>query len=169
MGVWSFNEKFVSKIRILTLPIEEILFFVTAPFSCIFVYECIMIFVPERIFTISPVIFYASAIAFLIISFYNRKKIYTSMVFLIFAVFIAVVTAFFGDYFSSMHFWLTMFICYIPFTIFNGLFTGIPIVLYNSEKILNIRVITIPVEDFFYNFVLLGMNFIIFNELKHLF
>ena len=38
-GVWSFNPDYVIGVYMLNLPLEEILFFVTVPFACIFIYE----------------------------------------------------------------------------------------------------------------------------------
>jgi len=41
MGVWGFNEQYVSNKNILGLPIEEILFFFIIPFCCIYSYYLI--------------------------------------------------------------------------------------------------------------------------------
>lgn len=49
-----------------------------------------------------------------------------------------------------------MAVCYIPFGIFNGILTGIPVVEYNPQAILGWRLGTIPAEDFIYNFSYLG-------------
>lgn len=40
-GHWSFNEKYVSGIYILNLPIEEILFFIVIPFCALFTWEVV--------------------------------------------------------------------------------------------------------------------------------
>jgi lycopene cyclase domain-containing protein len=39
--------------------------------------------------------------------------------------------------------------------IVNGLLTGLPILIYNNEQNLGIRIGTIPIEDFFYNLILM--------------
>ncbi|MBU1726189.1 MAG: lycopene cyclase domain-containing protein [Candidatus Omnitrophica bacterium] len=41
-GHWSFNASGVWPIRIVNLPIEEVLFFVVIPFCCIFTWEAIL-------------------------------------------------------------------------------------------------------------------------------
>src|ERR1700741_1031957 len=45
-GIWSFNPDYVLGLFILRLPIEEWLFFIVVPFSCIFIYEVMNYFVP---------------------------------------------------------------------------------------------------------------------------
>lgn len=43
-GHWSFNEKYVTGIFILNLPVEEILFFIVIPFSSLFLWESVKYF-----------------------------------------------------------------------------------------------------------------------------
>lgn len=40
-GHWEFNRNYVWEIRVLNLPLEEVLFFVVIPFCCIFSWEAI--------------------------------------------------------------------------------------------------------------------------------
>lgn len=65
-GFWSFNPTHVGSFQILNIPIEEVLFFITAPFSCLFVYECICYFFKDRSLSLSPMLF--SALAALLIA-----------------------------------------------------------------------------------------------------
>jgi lycopene cyclase domain-containing protein len=41
-GDWSFNPRFVTGINFKNLPVEEICFFVTVPYACLFIYEVVV-------------------------------------------------------------------------------------------------------------------------------
>ena len=41
LGVWGFNNQFITGIYILNLPIEEILFFLCIPFCCLYTYHLV--------------------------------------------------------------------------------------------------------------------------------
>lgn len=47
-GHWSFNPEGVSSIRVINLPLEEVLFFVVIPFCCLFTWEAIK-FIKDRL------------------------------------------------------------------------------------------------------------------------
>jgi lycopene cyclase domain-containing protein len=50
--------------------------------------------------------------------------------------------------------------------IIYGILAALPLVKYNPEHILNIRILNIPIEDFPYFFLLLLMNITIYEFLK---
>lgn len=47
-GHWSFNEKYVTGIFILNLPVEEILFFFVIPFCSLFLWESVKYFSKQK-------------------------------------------------------------------------------------------------------------------------
>jgi lycopene cyclase domain-containing protein len=64
-------------------------------------------------------------------------------------------------------FYVSYLILLLPFLIVNGLLTGTglqqPVVWYNPAQMLNIRILTIPVEDVFYGMDLILLNVIIYS------
>ena len=65
---------------------------------------------------------------------------------------------------------ISYLIMLIPFFIVNGILTGTGIenevVWYNNNENLGIRLLTIPVEDFFYGMFLIGMNIMLYELLN---
>jgi lycopene cyclase domain-containing protein len=47
-GHWSFNPEYTIGLKILNLPLEEILFFLIIPFCGIFTWECVKFFTQEN-------------------------------------------------------------------------------------------------------------------------
>jgi lycopene cyclase domain-containing protein len=68
--------------------------------------------------------------------------------------------------FVNKKFWLFHAIVIVLTTIVNGYLTGRPIVEYGEEFNLGIRVITIPIEDYFFGFSLLTLFLVVFEWLE---
>jgi len=58
---------------------------------------------------------------------------------------------------KSRNFLLMLLASFPLFLLFNYLLTSIPVVLYSPQAIWGVRVLTIPLEDFFYNFTMLAV------------
>jgi lycopene cyclase domain-containing protein len=163
LGHWSFNPQHVSGFKLFFLPWEEILFFVTAPFSCLFIYEVICFFHKDKPFILprglmQAIIFFAlgSGVFFL-------GRDYTALSFFMVAFFLFVAMTYFSPVTGTQNFWIYLGVCYIPFSIFNGILTSLPVVSYNPYAITGLRLGTIPVEDFFYNLAYLGLTLLVYK------
>jgi len=169
LGIWNFNSRYVLGVYFLNLPVEEILFFICIPFSCIFTYYCLDKFYNLSWHTKTENIFCISLSLFLLITgfvFYDR--LYTFVTFISTA-FVCLILKFgfkinwFGKAVSVYA------LLQIPFLIVNGILTGTgleePVVSYNKIQNLNICLFTIPVEDIFYGFELILLNLFIYLQL----
>jgi len=161
-GDWGFNSKYLMGKSVFGLPLEEVLFFLTVPFSCIFIYECVRAYLPETIVFFPPAAAVFFAVLFGISAYIFRGRNYTCLVFSVSGIFFLLAGWFGGGMLSSSHFWIAIFISYLPFIVTNGILTGLPVVIYNSRAILGIRITSIPLEDFFYSFSMLGFYFLVF-------
>ena len=162
-GHWSFNPNYVLGIKILGLPVEEILFFITVPFSCIFAYEGIKYFLDEsKLFKEMkwpPIIF---GIGFLLFALLPIGGEYTSLALASVGLTLIFISFFMLELFSSKLFWIYTSFSLVVFLIFNYLLTSIPIVEYSPSAITNFRVITVPIEDFMFNFSMLTLYLAIY-------
>lgn len=60
-------------------------------------------------------------------------------------------------------FWVFWLVVTVLMVLVNGYLTWRPIVIYNEAKMLGVRLFTIPLEDFFFGFSLIGLNLIIWE------
>ncbi|RYE27741.1 MAG: lycopene cyclase domain-containing protein [Sphingobacteriaceae bacterium] len=165
-GVWSFNPNYILGINFFRLPLEEILFFLTIPFSCIFIYACLNYYVkwqiPNRIVLI---INYLLIVISIIMLVFYHNRLYTLINFgTLFLLLILLQFVFKVKWMNR--FYLAYLVSLIPFYIVNGILTAVPIVSYNNAENLAVRVGTIPVEDHFYLMSLLLMNIAFFEYFK---
>jgi lycopene cyclase domain-containing protein len=157
-GVWSFNNTYLIGISFFQLPIEEILFFITVPFACIFIYACLNYYLKWDInIRLNRFISNLIIILNILILIFNYSKLYTLVTFslLLFLV-LLFQYGFKTDWLGR--FYRAYLVSLIPFYIVNGFLTAIPIVIYNNAQNLGRRAGTIPVEDHFYLMALLLMN-----------
>jgi len=156
-GVWAFNPCRVLGFRFFGLPIEEILFFITVPYSCLFLYHALEGKIINKKVFYNHYLYLILAFISLIISVTFFQKEYTYTVFLLLAVLLALASSLFRKLFGSLIYWIWIIFGMVLFFIFNYFLTALPIVIYSPNSILNIRILTIPFEDFFYNFCMLTL------------
>lgn len=165
LNVWTFNTDYILGIYIWQLPLEEILFFITVPFACIFIYECLNYYIKRDILArisraISILLMLVSVICLTI--FYDR--VYTLITFSL--LLLVLVYAEFQQKVNLGRFYTAYLISLIPFYIVNGILTSIPIVVYNNTENIGFRIGTIPFEDHFYSMCMLMMNIMLFEYFK---
>ena len=169
-GVWGFNPQYLTGIQVYNLPLEEFLFFICIPYACVFSYEVLNYFVKQDVlgkyarYGATILLYMLVAVAFK----YSDKAytFWTSILTIIFLLYHLVFLK--PDYWSRLVF--AYLVILVPFFITNGILTGTglenPVVWYNDEENLGIRLLTIPIEDSVYGFLLIGLNITIFEKLK---
>ncbi|MFA5556367.1 MAG: lycopene cyclase domain-containing protein [Flavobacteriaceae bacterium] len=164
-GVWWFDTNYTIGLTIAGLPLEEWLFFVCIPFSCIFTFFCFeKFFKLDGLKSLNNSIVFVTVIVCAVIALLHYEKLYTlvtalaTLLTLIYLHFIAKV-----EWISRASFvFMVLMLGFFPV---NGVLTGTglesPIVNYNPEEFLGIRMLTIPIEDAVYGYTqfLLGIYF----------
>ncbi len=165
-GVWGFNEKYLVGLYIYSLPIEEVLFFITVPYACVFIYDVIKAYV-ERDW-LQP---YAKTIALILIlilpfvAVFNISRVYTSVTFVLLSIALVVHIKVFNENHLG-RFFMAYLVHLIPFLLINGVLTYLPIVWYNNTFNLGIRIVSIPIEDSMYSMLMLLITISIYEKIK---
>lgn len=165
-GDWAFNDSYILGFRLLGIPLEEILFFIAVPYSCLFIYEVICYFSKEKYFDIDPHLAWGMAVVFLLGAHVSRERPYTSTNLLFSSLVIVAAVLMIPRLFQSRRYWIYLGISSVMFLIFNYLLTSLPIVLYNERAISGLRFFSIPYEDFIYNFSLLTLYLAVYLSVQ---
>lgn len=169
-GVWWFNTDYTLGIVIAGLPIEEWLFFICIPFSCVFTYYCFdKFFDMKKLAGFNNMIVFATVIVCALVALLHHDKIYTlvtalaTMLTVIYLHFIAR-----ADWISKAS--LVYTVLMLGFFPVNGVLTGTglesPIVNYNPKDFLGIRMLTIPIEDAVYGYTQFLLVIYFFKKFK---
>ncbi|QTV05265.1 lycopene cyclase domain-containing protein [Faecalibacter bovis] len=171
IGIWWFNDTYLIGLRILGLPLEELLFFYCIPFSCIFTYYCL-----TRFFNLNwangfnNIICFVTIIVCVVVGLLNFDKTYTLVTAILTTLTIIYLhlitrTPWIGQ--ASLIYSILM----LGFFPVNGILTGTglenPIVNYNPNEFLNFRIGTIPIEDAVYGYSLFLWNIYFFKFFKN--
>lgn len=169
-GVWWFNNSYTLGVNVFDLPLEEWLFFICIPFACIFTYYCL-----DKFFNLDWANKYNSYLVWVILMvclltiFMFTEKMYPLVTSLF-----TFSTVFYLNYLAKTEWFgkaTFAFLILLPgFFMVNGVLTGTglesPIVNYNSNEILNLRLFTIPVEDAFFGYSQFMLMVYFFNKFK---
>jgi len=169
-GVWWFNTDYTLGFFIGGLPLEEWLFFICIPFSCIFTYFCFdKFFKLDWLYCFNNVIVFFSVIVCSIVALLYYDRIYTlltaviTLIVLLYLHFVRCV-----DWIGKSSFVFTILM--LGFFPVNGILTGTglesPIVNYNPDDFLGIRMGTIPIEDAVYGYTQFLLVLYFFKQFK---
>lgn len=166
-GHWGFNSTYVTSPSFIHLPAEELLFFFTVPFAMMYVWGVVKKFVADRaVVAWWPLLLLSviggSAIALLLLYWDNG---YTRSAMLV-ALFATIAIACSRLVFTR-RFWVFQLVALGIFIIANGILTALPIITYGESSIIGLRMLTIPIEDFFFNFAFINLFLVCFNWLDN--
>ena len=165
-GIWGFNEEYLTGIYLFDLPLEELLFFITVPYACVFIYDVLNAYIRKDL--LKP---YATAISIalllilLLVAIFNLGLLYTSITFSLLAVLLLVHLVLFKIKILG-RFYLAYLVHLVPFLLVNGVLTYLPVVWYNNAYNLGLRIISIPVEDTMYSMLMFLTTITLYEGIK---
>jgi lycopene cyclase domain-containing protein len=170
LKIWGFNPVYLTGVNVFNLPVEEVLFFFCIPYACVFTYCSLKTIIKTSIsIKAGQTITLALMVACILLSIIFRNLHYTAYTFAVLAGLLLVAQYVLKVSWLS-RFYFTYLILLFPFFLVNGMLTGTglaaPVVWYNPSAMLNIRILTIPIEDIFYGMDLILLNVLIFSWLS---
>jgi lycopene cyclase domain-containing protein len=167
--VWGFNSRYYTGL-LGNLPIEEWLFFITFPFCSVFIYVCLEAYFPnDSLAKFDRPLSILFGFGFLAVGLLFWNNSYTATTWIPAGLFALWHFYHFPNTYRTK-FYRAFFVGLIPFFIVNSVFAGIatnePLVIYNPEEYLGVRVGVIPLDDFVYNFLLEFMVIYFFERFK---
>lgn len=160
-GIWSFSTRYTLPVRLVNLPLEEVLFFICIPYACMFTYFCVKRYIPfYPSNTAVKSIAVVAAAAMCLTALLHLQQLYTSVTFFALSAFLLFTAWRMPQLLGTF---LVSYVLILPFFLLsNGLLTGSftpePVVSYNPAHNMGIRLFTIPLEDAFYGMLLLLLN-----------
>lgn len=150
---WWFNSQFTLNFQILKLPMEEWLFFVSVPFSSIFVWEVLKFYFKNRkINQFKPNIFIYIFGGIGGLALFLAGKEYTGLVLWAITAIIWLDHFFATRLFTQLRTFQFLALVTGLTLVFNGYLTARPVVLYDLKYQLGWHLGTVPVEDFIFGF-----------------
>lgn len=150
-GDWSFNPEYVTVLPFINLPFEELLFFITVPYSILFIYECVLLYSRNNQAAVNHNFLILPTILFALTGLLFYEKNYTFTVLMYASALLLIIIVFRLNFILYKSFYLTVLISFIPFLAVNYFLTSLPVVIYNSSEITGVKFISIPAEDFLYS------------------
>lgn len=168
-GFWWFNDRYLTGFRFFLLPVEEWLFFIVVPFSCVFLYEVLNYYLKKDIlYAVANWVYGMVALVLIVFAILHFSKIYTAITFLATAG--ALILVILKNPSWKGRFLMMYIVSWIPFLLINGALTGNftkeAVVNYNPEAFMGCRITTIPVEDSVYSLLMLLMVVTVYEYLQ---
>jgi lycopene cyclase domain-containing protein len=172
-GIWGFNPEHHSGIVILSLPLEEWLFFFTIPYASMFLHYTFVYYFPakmisNKVCTLLSVLF---IVLLVILIFFTYHKTYTFIDSILLIG--ALIFSLFDKAGIINRFYITFLIILVPFILLSSILTGSfinnAVYWYNNSFNLGVRIFTIPVEDIGFAFSLILFNILLIHKFQLIF
>lgn len=175
-GISGFIPDYIIKTNFFYLPIEKVLFFITIPYSCIFIYEYIRTKFKKDF--LLPYVKKINMLVIFILTFLLLFSFYKEYPFTILALSDIFIYLYFINKLNNNYmgyFYLSYLVTLIPYLISNTLVNNglwfiskSPIIWYNKDKISDLKIFNIPLENtvYFMFFLLTYISIYEFSKSK---
>lgn len=166
LGIRDYHAERVWGLTIYNLPVEAILFYIVTAYTCLYIYECLRVYFPDKGHPLLGNIFGWLVVAGSgwTIWFYFDQVFASITAILLLVTYLNHLWVTRGDYlWHLMYAWV---ITSIPMGLVYGLLFGLPITSFQPEFIIGIRLGPIPVEIFFYHLLFITWIIWVYERYK---
>lgn len=164
---WFFSPTATLSFRLFNLPIEEWLFFLTVPYASLFVWENIRLLVRDKVFPFFALVQVVLCCALPVgIVLFGHGKEYTSLALIVTGLTALLDRVLRTNLLLHLRTWVYLGIITVFLLLCNGFLTALPVVMYSTAHQLDIRIITIPIEDFFYGHSMVLLTTMLYEKLR---
>jgi len=164
---WWFSKQYTMGFKILKLPFEEWLFFITIPYSSLFLWEVFAAYFKnrelKRLQIIRSILYFGIPVG---IGLFILGKEYTGLVLIALGLVALLDWKLKTKLFVQLRTVQYLAISALAMLIFNGYLTWRPVLLYSEAYQLNVRIFTIPIEDFGFGYALILLCTILYEKFK---
>jgi lycopene cyclase domain-containing protein len=98
----------------------------------------------------------------ILVSFLFIGKNYTFMAIFSAGIVLLGMSLFYSGIIVRLAFWAYLISGFLLFILFNYFLTSLPVVIYNPSAVSGVRFLTIPLEDFLYNFTMMSVYLVFY-------
>jgi len=164
---WWFSDRYTLGFKLLRLPIEEWLFFITIPYASLFIWEVFAAYFKNResrrLQIVRSVLCFGIPVG---MTLFFLGKEYTGLVLIALGLVALLDWKLKTKIFIQLRTIQLVAISTLAMLIFNGYLTWRPVVQYNDAYQLGIRIFTIPIEDFGFGYALILLCTILYEKFK---
>ncbi len=163
-GIWTYNPTYITGINLLKVPLEIWLSVFILPFSSVYIYEWLKVrFENFEKPTLFLVISLALFVAFAVGAYLFRSRLFSFFTFFLTAIYLGYTIFRKGFKKHLTKFYLAYLVSLLPFTVVLVIMSLPAMISYDSSHILQISLLGIPIECFVYLYLLLLINFTIYE------
>ena len=165
---WIFNPKYNLGLLLLNVPVEEMFFFLVVSYSYLFLFRHFPYGSKKPVLQLRSLY----PIIILILAIIGRTAVihhltYTAMVLGVLCIILFIDFLWQSHLFITPRFLIFLIFIFLLTTVFNLYLTARPIVIYNEALKTNLNLWTIPLEDYILGLSLISLNCILFTKLNN--
>lgn len=166
-GIWTYNSTYITGINLLKVPLEIWLSVFILPFSSAYIYEWLKVrfenFEKPNLFLVVSLVLF---VAFAVLAYLFRSRLFSFFTFFLTAIYLGY-TIFRNRFKKHLtKFYLAYLVSLIPFTLVSVIMSLLAMISYDSSHILQISLLGIPIERFVYLYLMLLINFTIYEYIS---